>query len=143
MGRAGSHLREREDVHELGEQEVTVGVVGGHVAAQQREVFLPRAPLLPLHHKVLQHLHVALDALVNDVQVRGLSTWEHRQGIVNSKELAEALYEYDQPCGTHTPQRCLRQKGSAGILLSSELSRCRIQRAEPDKKVHKAEQQGV
>lgn len=84
-GRAGSHLGEREDVHELGEQEVTVGVVGGHVPAQQREVFLPGTSLLPLHPKVLQHLHVALDALVNDVQVRWLSRWEHCQGIINSQ----------------------------------------------------------
>lgn len=144
MGRAGSHLREWEDVHELGEQEVAVGVVGGHVPAQQREVFLPGAPLLPLHPKVLQHLHVALDALVNDVQVRRLSRWEHCQGITNSQGTRTgALYKYNQPCWTRAPQQQLRQKGSAGMLLPTELSRCRIQGMKPEKKAHKAELEGV
>jgi len=40
MDRTGSYLREREDVHELREQEVTVGIVGSHVPAQQCEVLL-------------------------------------------------------------------------------------------------------
>lgn len=144
MGRAGSHLREREDVHELSEQEVAVGVVGGHVPAQHGQVFLPGAPLLPLHPKVLQHLHVALDALVNDLQVRRLSRWEHRQGITNSQGIhTGALYKHSQPCRTRAPQQRLCHKGSAGILLPSELSRGRIQGMKLDKKLHQAELEGV
>lgn len=68
-----SYLRKREELHELLEQKVTVGIVGSEVLAQQGEVLLSGTPLFPLHFEVLQHLHIVLDTLMNEVQVKWLS----------------------------------------------------------------------
>ena len=77
QGRMSGYLGQREEVHELAQQEVAIRVVSGQVLAKPLQVFRARPTLLPLSPEVTQHTHYILDAFVNTLQVWSLGMWAH------------------------------------------------------------------
>lgn len=72
---ASRYLRQREEVHKLAKEEVSIGVVSGQVLPKPLQIFRTRPTFLPLSPKIAQHSHYVLDALVNSLQVWNLGMW--------------------------------------------------------------------
>lgn len=69
------YLRQREEVHKLAKQEVSIGVINSQVLPKPVQIFGTRSTFLPLSPKITQHCHNILDALVNSLQVWSLRMW--------------------------------------------------------------------
>lgn len=66
------YLRQREELHELAKQEVSIRIVSGQILLKLIQILRTRPTFFPLSPKIPKHPHYILDPLVNSLQVRSL-----------------------------------------------------------------------
>lgn len=76
-GLAGGYLRQREELHELAQQEVSIGIISGQILLKPIQILRTRPSFFPLSPKIPKYPHYILDPLVNSLQVWSLGMWAH------------------------------------------------------------------